>query len=90
MSVALQTFIKNRDLELTLFNEVGDVQYIGKATTIKSSKSKTLLKFDTTSIFENISPFTLASLHSGRKLFTTFIIKPVQPEYDIKTIELVY
>ena len=86
----IQAFIKNRDLELTLFNEQGDVQYIGKASTVKPLKGKTSLKFQTTQIFQNIFPFTLATLHSGARIFTTMAITPIRPDFDIKTIELEY
>lgn len=86
----LQAFIKNRDLELTLINERGDVHYVGRATTVRPLNSKHYLRFITCDIFQNISPFTHAILHSGRRVFTTVIIKPIQPEYDVTTIDLVY
>ena len=86
----LQTFIKNRDLELTLLNEQGDVQYIGPAVTIRALKGKDFLKFETSNIFQNIFPFTIAILHSGRNIFTAIMIKPVRPDYDIRAVEIVY
>ncbi len=87
----LQTFIKNRNLHMTLVNEQGDVHYVGEATTIRPLKEdKHYLRFVTKNIFQNVFPFTHAILHSGRRIFTTVVIKPIRPEYDVTTIDLVY
>lgn len=85
----LQRFIQNKDIELTLFNELGESVYVGVASDIKPNKSTSLLKFPVPKPFKNVCPWTLATLHSGRRIFTTFYIKPVY-DVNVTTIEVVW
>jgi hypothetical protein len=85
----LQTFIKNRELELTLCNEMQDAAYVGTASDIIPNGDEHILKFPVTNKLSNICPWTIAILHSGRRVFKSFYIQPVL-DANVKTIEVVW
>jgi len=86
---SLQNFIKNRNLELTLFNEFGESGYVGEASDIIPKKGRYLLRFPVSKLFSNVSPWSVATLHSGRKIFSSFYIRPIN-DTSFTTVEVVY
>jgi hypothetical protein len=85
----LQAFIQDRELELTLVNELPESGYVGVASDIIPKKGEHIIKFPVSKAFKNVCPWTIAVLHSGKRIFKTFYIRPVL-DVNVKTIEVVW
>lgn len=86
--MTLQTFLANRDIELTLTNSRDEAVYAGKAVTIKPLKDKHYLRFEVEPK-DHLFPYTKAILHGGKRIFALITISPIRLT-DEKSIELVY
>lgn len=85
----LSEFLRNSDLYLTLTNNEGETYDTGMADKVKSLKSKTIFRWKVNAGYTNVFPFTLAVLHSNRRILDALYIKPILPNTET-VIELVY
>lgn len=71
----LQAIIKHGDVELTLVNSKGDIAYVGKASSVRTTpRGKHLLRFPIKDSSDGAYPFEVAVIHSGPKHFIAFNI----------------
>ena len=87
--IDVQSVLKRTGLEMTLTNEVGEYKYLGEPDTLRPTKDHTTLRFKTDGLYSNVHPFTMALLHTGRKLHDVVYIKPTFME-GAKTVEIFY
>lgn len=87
----LQSIIKHGDVELTLANLKGDVAYIGKARTVKTTGlGRHNLNFSVeSSVVSSVYPFNIAIIHSGPRHFLAFNISDVRVD-GAREVQLSY
>lgn len=76
------------DSTLTLFNEYGEKYSAGKMSTYVKTGSKLRMRWEALGPMKNVSPFTMAMLHSGIKILRVSNIRAFEPGIDAKEIEL--